>query len=41
MDDWSKYKERIKATHPDTLGQDIEDVEDLTRIIGAIIDKRR
>ena len=41
MDDWSKYKEKIKATHPDTLGQDIEDVEDLTMIIGAVIAKRR
>ena len=41
MDDWSKYKERVKATHPETLGRDLEDAETISRIVGAMVRRRR
>ncbi|MBE6424325.1 helix-turn-helix domain-containing protein [Succinivibrio dextrinosolvens] len=39
MDDWIKYKNRIKTTKPE-LAKDLEEVEELSTIVGAMIKQR-
>ena len=36
MDDWNKYKNRIKATKP-SLRKDLEEIEEISEIVGTII----
>lgn len=39
MDDWSKFKNRIKTTNPE-LAKDFEEVEELSNIVGTMIKQR-
>ena len=39
MSDWGKYKERVKNTSPE-LTRDVEEVEAVSKIVGAIIEQR-
>ena len=39
MDDWTRYKENLKATNPE-LGKDVDEVEKISAIVGAMIEQR-
>ena len=39
MSDWAKYKERVKKTNP-KLGRDIDEAEEISAIVGAMIQQR-
>ncbi len=39
MSDWKKYKERVKATNPE-IGKDLDEVEEISYIVGAMIEQR-
>ena len=39
MDDWTRYKNKVRATNP-VLGKDIDEVEEVSDIVGAIIERR-
>lgn len=39
MDDWARYKNNIRATNP-VLGKDIDEIEEVSDIVGAIIERR-
>lgn len=39
MDDWTRYKNNVRATNP-VLGKDIDEIEEVSDIVGAIIERR-
>ncbi|MCR4686939.1 MAG: helix-turn-helix transcriptional regulator [Lachnospiraceae bacterium] len=39
MDDWSKYKQEVREKYP-SLKQDIDEAEEISAIVGAMIDGR-
>jgi DNA-binding XRE family transcriptional regulator len=39
MTTWSDYKNHVKATNPE-IGKDIDEVEALSQIVGAMIEQR-
>ncbi|MBE5900911.1 MAG: helix-turn-helix transcriptional regulator [Lachnospiraceae bacterium] len=39
MGDWSEYKKRVKESNPE-IGKDIDEVEEISVIVGAIIQQR-
>lgn len=39
MSDWSKYKEKVRKTSPE-LGKDIDEAEEISAIVGAMIQQR-
>lgn len=39
MSDWTKYKEKVKNTNP-VIGKDIDEVEEVSAIVGAMIEQR-
>jgi len=40
MDDWSKYKSRVRRENPD-IGKDIDEAEEVSAIVGAMIKQRQ
>ena len=40
MSDWEKYKERVRANNPE-IGKDIDEVEKISSIVGAMIKQRQ
>ncbi len=39
MSDWQKYKENLRETNPE-IGKDIDEVEKISTIVGAMIEQR-
>ena len=39
VSDWTQYKERVRKSNPD-LSKDIDEVEEISAIVGAMIEKR-
>ena len=39
MSDWTKYKEKVRNTNP-KLGRDIDEAEEISAIVGAMIQQR-
>lgn len=39
MSDWEKYKEKVRTTNPE-LGKDLDEVEAISAIVGAMIEQR-
>lgn len=39
MGDWAKYKEKVRKTNPE-IGKDIDEVEEVSAIVGAMIEQR-
>ena len=39
MDDWSKYKERVRQSSPE-LSRDLDEVEKISTIVGTMIEQR-
>ena len=39
MSDWTKYKEKVRKTNP-KLGRDIDEAEEISAIVGAMIQQR-
>ena len=39
MSDWTKYKENLRKSNPE-LGKDIDEVEEISAIVGAMIEQR-
>lgn len=39
MGDWSEYKKRVKESNPE-IGKDIDEVEEISVIVGAMIQQR-
>ena len=39
MSDWEKYKAKVRAEDP-KLGKDIDEIEEISRIVGAMIEQR-
>ena len=39
MADWTDYKNHVRATNPE-IGKDIDEVEALSQIVGAMIEQR-
>ena len=39
MDDWTKYKNRVKSENPE-IGKDLDEVEEISAIVGAMIEQR-
>ena len=39
MDDWTRYKNKVKATDPE-IGRDLDEVEEVSTIVGAMIRQR-
>ena len=39
MSDWTKYKEKVRNTNPE-IGKDIDEVEEVSAIVGAMIEQR-
>ena len=39
MDDWTRYKNKVRATDP-KIGKDLDEVEEISTIVGAIIQQR-
>ena len=39
MDDWTKYKNRVKSENPG-IGKDLDEVEEISAIVGAMIEQR-
>ncbi len=39
MSDWEKYKERVRTTNPE-IGKDLDEVEEISAIVGAMIEQR-
>ncbi len=40
MDDWTRYKNHIRATKPE-LAKDLDEIEEIARIVGTMIKQRR
>lgn len=39
MDDWTSYKNKVRATDP-KIGKDLDEVEEISTIVGAMIQQR-
>ncbi|MCR5098777.1 MAG: helix-turn-helix transcriptional regulator [Lachnospiraceae bacterium] len=39
MSDWKKYKEYVRETNPE-IGKDLDEVEEISAIVGAMIEQR-
>ena len=39
MDDWTRYKNKVRATDPE-IGKDLDEIEEVSTIIGAMIRQR-
>ena len=39
MDDWTRYKNKVRATDP-KIGKDLDEVEEISTIVGAMIQQR-
>ena len=39
MDDWTRYKNKVRATDPE-IGKDLDEVEEVSTIVGAMIQQR-
>ena len=39
MSDWKKYKEKVRNTNPE-IGKDLDEVEAVSAIVGAMIEQR-
>ncbi len=39
MSNWKKYKENVRATNPE-IGKDLDEVEEISAIVGAMIEQR-
>ena len=39
MDDWTKYKNRVKSENPE-IGKDLDEVEEISTIVGAMMKQR-
>ena len=39
MDDWTKYKDRVRNRNPE-IGKDLDEVEEISTIVGAMIKQR-
>ncbi len=39
MSDWTNYKNRVRANHPE-IGKDLDEVEEISTIVGAMIEQR-
>ncbi len=39
MSDWEKYKENVRKNNPE-IGEDIDEVEKISSIVGAMIEQR-
>ena len=39
MDDWKRYKDQVRATDPE-IGRDLDEVEEISAIVGAMIERR-
>lgn len=39
MDDWTRYKSKVRATDPE-IGKDLDEVEEVSTIVGAMIQQR-
>ena len=39
MDDWTKYKDRVRSKNPE-IGKDLDEVEEISTIVGAMIKQR-
>ena len=40
MNDWKEYKDRVRKSYPE-LGKDLDEVEEISAIVGAMIAQRR
>ncbi len=40
MDDWTNYKNNVRARNP-KIGKDLDEVEEISAIVGAMIEQRR
>ena len=39
MDDWTRYKNKVRSTDPE-IGKDLDEVEEVSTIVGAMIQQR-
>ena len=39
MSDWKKYKDRVRVENPE-IGKDLDEVEEVSSIVGAMIERR-
>ena len=39
MDDWTRYKNKVRANDPE-IGKDLDEVEEVSTIVGAMIQQR-
>ena len=39
MSDWKKYKDHVRITNPE-IGKDLDEVEKISAIVGAMIEQR-
>ena len=39
MSDWKKYKDRVRMENPE-IGKDLDEVEEVSSIVGAMIERR-
>ena len=39
MDDWTRYKNKVRATDPE-IGKDLDEAEEVSTIVGAMIQQR-
>lgn len=39
MDDWTRYKNKVRATDPE-IGKDLDEIEEVSSIVGAMIQQR-
>ena len=39
MSDWKEYKDRVRAEYPE-IGKDLDEVEEISAIVGAMIEQR-
>ena len=39
MSDWKNYKERVRKNNPE-IGKDLDEVEEISLIVGAMIEQR-
>ncbi len=39
MSDWAKYKEKVRNINPE-IGKDLDEVEEVSTIVGAMIERR-
>ena len=40
MNDWKEYKDRVRKSYPE-IGKDLDEVEEISAIVGAMIAQRR